>query len=303
MINTKVKINGIEFKNPIIAASGTYGFGKEYGELYDIGILGGIALKGLTLHRREGNDVPRIAETPSGILNSVGLQNPGVEHFLKHDLPALRKIDTVLIANIAGADESDYIKMAEHISDSSVDIIELNISCPNVKEGGIAFGVKPKSVESITRLVKKHCLKPLMVKLSPNVASIRDCALAACAGGADSLSLINTVTGMAVDIRAKKPVLKSVFGGLSGPAIKPIALKMVYDVCGAVDVPVVGIGGIATAEDVVEFLMCGAAAVQVGTANMSDPYACRDIIAGLEQYMRDNKIKDVNEIRGVILSC
>lgn len=298
MVKTEIVISGIKFKNPIIAASGTYGFGREFDTLYDISLLGGISLKGMTLARREGNNSPRIAETPSGIINSVGLQNPGVEYFLKNDLPVIRKKNTVLIANIAGSTEADYIAMVEKISSSPVDMIELNISCPNVKEGGMAFGAKPQTVADITGKVRKVARKPLMVKLSPNVASIRDCAVAAEEAGADSISLINTITGMAVDINTRRPVLANIFGGLSGPAIKPVALKMVFDVFRAVKIPVVGMGGIMTAEDVIEFMLCGARAVQVGTANMRDPFACPKIIEGLNEYMTKNGIKDINEIVG-----
>jgi dihydroorotate dehydrogenase (NAD+) catalytic subunit len=300
MMNMKVTVSGVDFKNPVIAASGTFGFGREFEELYDLSLLGGISLKGMTLARREGNESPRIAETPSGILNSVGLQNPGADYFLKHDLPHLQKINTVLIANAAGNTEEDYIKIVEKLSGSAVHMIELNISCPNVEEGGMAFGANPQTVKDITEKVKKVCKKPLMVKLSPNVASIRDCAVAAEQGGADSLSLINTLTGMAVDIHTRRPVLGNIFGGLSGPAVKPVALKMVFDVYRAVGIPVVGMGGIMTAADVIEFMLCGARAVQVGTANMRDPMACPKIIAGLAEFMVKYGVKDINEMVGGI---
>lgn len=294
--NMKVNVAGVEFKNPVIAASGTYGFGKEYGEYYDIACLGGISVKGLTPEPREGNPPPRVAETPSGMLNSVGLQNPGIDAFLEKELPALRKKDVVILANAAGRSIEEYVYMAQRLSDSAVDMVELNISCPNVKQGGVAFGSLPESVYEVVSAVRKACAKPLMVKLSPNTADITLTAKAAEKAGADALSLINTLTGMAIDLRRRRPILANVTGGLSGPAVKPVALRMVYQAAHAVDIPVVGMGGIITAQDALEFMVCGARAVMVGTANIADPFACPRIIQGMEQYCADNHISDVNEL-------
>ena len=295
-----VNICGVEFKNPIIAASGTYGFGREYNEFYPISILGGISTKGTTLKPRLGNPTPRIAETPSGILNAVGLQNPGVEHFIEYDLPFLKESGTKIIANVAGSTLSDYEEIAERL-DGLVDMIELNISCPNVKEGGVAFGIKPESVQNVTEKVKAKLLKtPLMVKLSPNVASISDNARAAENGGADCISLINTLTGMAVDLEKRKPILANITGGMSGPAVKPVALRMVYEAAKAVNIPVIGLGGISNYRDVLEFMLVGAAAVQVGTANFTNPMVIPEILQGLEEYMIKNGINDINDIVGKI---
>ena len=302
MADLKVKICGKTFKNPIIAASGTFGFGREYAEIYNISLLGGISTKGITLKRREGNSSPRIAETSSGILNSVGLQNPGVDTFLNTDLKYLKQHNIVIIANIAGNTVEDYCAMAKKVSTAGVDMVELNISCPNVKQGGIAFGSDPKAIENITLQVKQHLNNlPLIVKLSPNVTSITDCALAAQKGGADCISLINTIGGMAVDINTKKPILANIFGGLSGPCIKPVALKMVYQVSKVVNIPIIGMGGIMSSEDVVEFMLCGASAVMVGTANLSNPKACPEIIDGLNKYCDDNNIKNARELVGGLI--
>ena len=297
-METKVKLNGIVFKNPVIAASGTFGFGKEFAEFYPLDILGGISVKGMTLKPRMGNTSPRIAETASGILNSVGLQNPGVDYFIQNDLPYLKEHNVVIIANIAGNTIEDYVAIAEKLSETNVDMIEMNISCPNVKQGGIAFGIEPASIEKITSYVRRATTKPLMVKLSPNVANIADNARAAEAAGADSLSLINTITGMAVDVRTRKPILANVTGGLSGPAVKPIALRMVHEVYRAVKIPIVGMGGIMSAMDVFEFLLCGATAVQVGTANLSNPLAAKEIVEEIPSLMAQYNIEDVNEIIG-----
>ncbi len=292
------EINGVALKNPVICASGTFNFGEEFKQFFPLSKLGGISLKGLTPEKREGNDSPRIAETYGGIINSVGLQNPGLDDFLKDYLPSLLKEDTVLIANIAGNTVEDYCEMSEKLSRTDVDIIELNISCPNVKKGGLAFGVEPKGIESIVSAVKSHCQKPLMVKLTPNVADIVQNALAAEAGGADSISLINTIRAMAIDIKTRKPVLANVIGGLSGRAIKPIALRMVFECARAIKIPIIGLGGIFTAEDAVEFLLAGASAVQIGTANMINPMAAVEIIDGLEKYCYENNIKNIKEIVG-----
>lgn len=299
-MKTSVNLCGIELKNPIITASGTFGFGREYNEFYDVGKLGGIVSKGLTLLPREGNDGNRIAETPSGMLNCVGLQNPGVEAFIERELPFMKTLGTVVIANAAGSSLSDYEQICERLSQTDVDMIELNISCPNVKCGGMSFGVLPSSVEEVTVAAKKHCTKPLIVKLTPNVSNIADNARAAEQGGADAVSLINTLTGMAVDIYNRKPVLGNITGGLSGPCVKPVALRMVREVYKAVKVPIIGLGGIASSKDALEFILCGATAVQVGTANISDPMAADEIVNDLTKEMEKCKITDVNELIGAL---
>lgn len=294
--NSKISIAGVDFKNPIITASGTFNFGREFEEFYPLSALGGISSKGLTLEQRSGNPVPRIAETPCGMLNSVGLQNPGVKAFLLY-LPELKKKDTTIIANAAGSTLEDYVKMTEILSDSTVDMIELNISCPNVKEGGMAFGVLPSGVYEVTNAVKKVAKKPLIIKLTPNVANIADNAKAAEDGGADAISLINTLTGMAVDYRTKRPILANVTGGMSGPAVKPVALRMVWQCKNAVSIPIIGMGGITSYTDVLEFMICGATAVQVGTANITNPTAAFDIVQDLDNYLRQNDL-DVEELIG-----
>lgn len=297
-MNLKTTVAGVEFKNPVIAASGTFGFGREYNAFYDVGLLGGISSKGLTLEPRRGNPPVRIAETPSGMLNSVGLQNPGVEHFIEYELPFMRGLGTVVIANAAGSTESDYVRIAEILSGSDVDMIELNISCPNVKAGGMAFGVAPEGVEHIVRAVRKVCKKPLIVKLTPNVSNIADNARAAERAGADAISLINTVAGMAVDFKKKRPVLGVGGGGLSGACIKPIALRMVHECYKAVKIPIIGMGGIMSGEDAGEFMLCGAAAVQVGTANILDPFAALNIINELTKLCERDNITDVRTLIG-----
>lgn len=296
MTDLSVNIAGIKMKNPVVTASGTFGFGQEYGKYYDLNKLGGIVVKGLTLKPREGNKPPRIAETPAGILNSVGLQNPGVEYFLKQELPMLRRYDTAVIANIGGNTVEEYCTIAEVLGDS-VDGIELNISCPNVKEGCVAFGTKPEAVLNITESVKKYCKVPLIVKLSPNVTDIKEIAAAAEAGGADGLSLINTLLGMAIDINTRRPVLANAVGGLSGPAIKPIAVRMVWQVSQTVKIPIVGMGGIGTWEDAIEFILAGADAVAVGTANFINPYAPLEIIEGIKDYMSKNNFNDMKSLK------
>lgn len=300
MSNLKVNIAGVEFKNPVITASGTFGFGKEYGEFYPLSALGGICTKGLTLKKRDGNPPPRVAETYGGMLNSVGLQNPGIEHYLAKDDKRLAKEDVVVIANIAGSTLEDYIAIAERINDSNAGMVELNISCPNVKQGGMAFGVLPKNVEEVTRAVKNVCRKPVITKLSPNVSCIADNARAAEAGGADAVSLINTLSGMAVNYRTRRPVLANNNGGLSGPCVKPVALKMVWECYNAVKIPIIGLGGIACYTDVLEFMICGARAVQVGTANFSDPTAAYDIAKDLEKYVEENDV-DINDLVGTLI--
>lgn len=300
MSNLKVNIAGIEFKNPIITASGTFGFGKEYGEFYPLSALGGICTKGLTLKKREGNPPPRVAETYGGMLNSVGLQNPGIEHYLAEDDKRLAKEDVVVIANIAGSTLEDYIAIGERINDSHADMVELNISCPNVKQGGMAFGVLPKNVEEVTRAVKNVCKKPVITKLSPNVSCIADNARAAEAGGADAVSLINTLSGMAVNYKTRRPILANNNGGMSGPSVKPVALKMVWECYNAVKIPIIGLGGITTYTDVLEFMICGARAVQVGTANFINPTAAYDIAKDLEKYVEENGT-DINDLVGTLI--
>lgn len=294
------QICGIPFKNPLIAASGTCGFGREFAQYYPPQIWGGLSLKGMTLHPRAGNANPRIAETPLGMLNSVGLQNPGVDAFLTDELPNLATWDVVRIANIAGDTVEDMIAVVEKLRDTAVDMVELNISCPNVKAGGMAFGIYPESVEATTRAVKRACQQPLIVKLSPNVADIAQNARAAERAGADAISLINTLTGMAIDPIARKPILARVTGGLSGPAIKPVALRMVYEAAHAVDIPVIGMGGIASGCDVAEFLLAGASAVMIGTANIADPLAGPHILAQFESFLADQGISDARELVGAL---
>lgn len=298
MANLEVEICGVKLKNPVIAASGTYGFGKEFNEIYDISQIGGISSKGLTLEPREGNPVPRIAEGKSVILNAVGLQNPGVEKFIESDLGFLKSKKICVIANVAGRTLEDYGKICKRL-DGLVDFIELNISCPNVKAGGMAFGIKPESIMEVTKTAKASLSKtPLIVKLSPNVESIVINAQAAQSGGADCISLINTLTGMVIDIEKRKPLIANNTGGVSGAGIKPVAVRMVYEAAHAVNIPVIGMGGITCAEDAIEFLMAGATAVQVGTANFTNPNAMPQIIRGLNAWLDGHKIADINEIVG-----
>ena len=300
MANLKVNLCGVELKNPVVAASGTFGFGKEFDEIYDIGVLGGISTKGLTLEPRLGNPTPRIAEGRGVILNAVGLQNPGVDAFLKDDLDFLKSKHIAVIANVAGKTLDDYAGICEKL-DGKVDMIELNISCPNVKCGGMAFGIKPESVNEVTKVSKSALKKtPLMVKLSPNVESIAANAAAAQRGGADAVSLINTLTGMVVDIERRRPLIANNTGGVSGAGIKPIAVRMVWEACNAVDIPVMGMGGITSAEDALEFIIAGAAAVQVGTANFTDTLAMPKIIEGLNAWLDSHGVADVNELRGTL---
>ena len=298
MDKLSVEIAGVKFKNPVITASGTFGFGNEYDNLYDISVLGGISCKGTTINERNGNPPHRIAETASGILNSVGLQNPGIENFLNNYLPFLSQKDITVILNVAGASIDDYIAVVEKTNDSTVDMIELNISCPNVKEGGVAFGTKCESAAKITKAVRSVCKKPLMVKLSPNVTSIADIAMAVEVEGADAVSLINTITGMKIDINTRRPVLKNNTGGLSGPAVLPIAVRMVHDVYKSVKIPIIGMGGISTYKDVIEMMLAGASAIQIGTAVFNDPFAPVNIIHDLEKYIDEQNIKNISEITG-----
>lgn len=296
----KTVINGIDFKNPVIAASGTFGFGEEYNNFYDVGILGGISSKGLTLNKREGNEGIRIYETPKGIMNSVGLQNPGVEKFIEEELPKMLKLGTKIIANVGGATIEDYEKAVSLLNKEKVDMIELNISCPNVKSGGMAFGIQSDIAYEVVSKVKKICNKPLMVKLSPNAENICNMAYSCAEAGADSISLINTLKGMAIDIRNRKPVFNNTYAGLSGPAIKPIALRMVHEVSKTVNIPVIGLGGISNAEDAIEFMMAGASAIQIGTINFVNPNAGKEIIEGLESFCKKEGLKNISEIVGCI---
>lgn len=296
MSNLNVEICGVKFKNPVIAASGTYGFGREFDEAYDISVIGGVSTKGLTLEERAGNPVPRIAEGDSVILNAVGLQNPGVEHFIKYDLDFLKSKGIVIIANVAGRTLEDYGAICARL-DGLVDMVELNISCPNVRAGGMALGIKPKNIEEVTALAKSNLKRtPLIVKLSPNVESIPVNAQAAQKGGADCISLVNTFTGMAIDLKRRRPIIANNTGGVSGAGIKPIALRMVYEAAHAVTIPVIGMGGIMTGEDALEFMCAGAKAVQVGTANFADVYAIPRIIREMNEWLDCNKIDSVNEI-------
>jgi len=294
-----VNICGVKLKTPIIAASGTFGFGEEYGKIFDISRLGGICTKGLTLNKKEGNSGIRAHETRGGMLNSVGLQNPGVDYFIDIELPRMEKMGTAIIANLGGSTIEEYLKGIEKLNGTSVDFIELNISCPNVKCGGMAFGIKSETAFHIVSEVKKICKKPLIVKLSPNAEDIVDMAFNCCEAGADALSLVNTFKAMAIDIKKGRPVFENITAGLSGPAIKPIALRMVYEVSGVVNIPVIGIGGISSAEDAIEFIMAGAAAVEVGTANFIKPDISLDIINGIESFMMQESIKDISKIKGI----
>lgn len=300
MKDLSVKVAGITFPNPVIAASGTYGFGEDYAPLYPLNKLGGISCKGTTMNEKAGNLPPRIAETTAGMLNSVGLQNPGVEVFVNRYLPELKKNGNVIIANVAGAELDDYRRIAERLDSTDVDMIELNISCPNVKQGGATWGTTCEGASAVTKAVRAATKKPIMVKLTPNVTNITEIAKAVEAEGADCVSLINTLLGMRIDIRTKRPVLHNNVGGFSGPAIFPVAVRMVWQVANAVNIDVVGMGGISTAEDAIEMMMAGAKAVQVGTAIFTDPYAPLKIVDGIERYMTENNIENLSEITGTV---
>lgn len=300
-MDLSVNIAGLKLKNPIIAASGTFGFGREFSGFFDLNLIGGISVKGLTLKPRKGNAPPRIAETPAGILNSVGLQNPGVEAFIRDEIPFLRRFDTCIITNIAGNTVDDYCRMAEILSEADIDAIELNVSCPNVKEGCLMFGSTAEGISNVTAAVRKVCKKPLIVKLSPNVTDITEMAKAAEDSGADCVSLINTILGMAIDINSRRPILGNIMGGLSGPAVKPVAVRMVYQVSKAVKIPVIGMGGISNAEDAVEFLLAGASAVMIGTAGFVNPYVWVETAEGIKQYMEKHGFVKVSDITGALL--
>jgi dihydroorotate dehydrogenase (NAD+) catalytic subunit len=300
IVDLSVDIAGLRMKNPVIAASGTFGFGREYSEYFDLSLLGGISVKGLTLEPRKGNKPPRIAETPAGVLNSVGLQNPGVHAFLEKELPFLRKHDVAVIANASGSTLADYISMVEILSDADIDCIELNLSCPNVKCGGMSFGSTVQGITESVSAVRAKCKKPLMVKLTPNVTDITEIAKAAEAAGADSLSLINTLLGMAIDIDSKRPVLGNIMGGLSGPAVKPIAVRMVFQVARCVSIPVVGMGGISDGKDAVEFMLAGASAVMIGTAGFVNPMVWPEAPQGIADYMERNGYTTIQQINAAL---
>ena len=300
MKNTKVTLAGVELKNPVMTASGTFGSGAEYSEFYDLSALGAVVTKGVANVPWPGNPTPRIAETASGMLNAIGLQNPGIDVFVQRDIPYLRKFDTKIVVNVCGKTVEDYCRVVERLAPEPVDLLEINVSCPNVKDGGIAFGQDPHALEEITKEVKKHAKQPIIMKLSPNVTDIAEMARAAEAGGADALSLINTLTGMKIDIYKKSFALANRTGGLSGPAIKPVAVRMVYQTAQAVKLPVIGMGGICTAEDALEFILAGATAVSVGTANFADPYAAKDVAEGIERYMDQQGVEDIRELIGAV---
>lgn len=300
MADLRVNIAGVDFKNPVITASGTFGFGREYDELYDISKLGGISCKGTTLYKRLGNPAPRITETPMGIINSVGLQNPGVDAFIEKDLPWLKTKDITVIANIAGSTISDYCECCEKLNDTDVHMIELNVSCPNVKQGGVSFGTSTDLLSEVVSAVRKATVKPLMVKLTPNVTDITEIAKAAEASGADAVSLINTLTGMRIDINTRKPILRNNTGGMSGPAVFPVAVRMVWQTAKAVKIPVVGMGGISTWQDAIEMMLAGASAIQIGTANFTDAFAPLKVIEGMNKYLDDKNISSINDIVGKV---
>ena len=300
MTNLNVKFKNLNFKNPVIMASGTFGFGKEYGEIYDIEKLGGISSKGLTLNKKDGNTGIRVWETPSGMMNSVGLENPGVQGFIDKELSYFSDLDLVRIVNLGGGTLDDYIKGAELLRGQDVDVIELNISCPNVKAGGMAFGIKNEVAREVIREVRKVVDKPLVIKLSPNAEDIVGMARVCEEEGADGVSLVNTFKALAIDINKRKPVFENIYAGLSGPAIKPIALRMVNEVSKNIEIPVWGMGGITTAEDAIEFIMAGSSCIQVGTANFINPRIGLEIIDGIEKFMKKEKIKTLDEIRGII---
>lgn len=299
-MNMSVNIAGVELKNPVMTASGTFGSGEEYSEFVDLNRLGAVVTKGVANIPWPGNPTPRIAETQAGMLNAIGLQNPGIDLFIRRDLPFLKKYDTKVIVNVCGKTTEDYCEVVERLAEEDVDLLEINISCPNVKEGGIAFGQDPRAVEAITSELKRRAKQPIIMKLSPNVTDIAEMARAAEAGGASALSLINTLTGMKIDIHKRDFALANRTGGLSGPAIKPIAVRMVYQTAQAVKLPIIGMGGIATAEDAIEFLMAGASAIAVGTANFANPKATLEIMEGIERFMQEENIEDIREIIGCV---
>ena len=299
-INMEVEIAGVKLKNPVMEASGTFGSGEEYSEFVDLNRLGAVVTKGVANVPWPGNPTPRIAETYGGMINAIGLQNPGVEVFAGRDIPFLKKYDTKIVVNVCGKTTEDYIQVVERLRDEPVDLLEINISCPNVKEGGIAFGQDPKAVEAITKAVKAHAKQPIIMKLSPNVTDITVMAKAAEAGGADAISLINTLTGMKIDIHRRTFAVASKTGGLSGPAIRPVAVRMVYQAAKAVKLPIIGMGGICNGEDALEFILAGATAVAVGTANFHNPYATVETVEGIRRYMERYGVKDIKELIGAV---
>lgn len=299
-MNLSVNIAGVTMKNPVTTGSGTFGSGEEFSEFVDLSKLGAVTTKGVANIPWTGNPTPRVAEVYGGMLNAIGLQNPGIDVFVKRDLPFLRKAGATIIVNVCGRSEKDYVEVVERLSEEPVDLLEINVSCPNVKEGGIAFGQDPKALYDITKAVKAKAKQPIIMKLSPNVTDITEMAKAAVAAGSDALSLINTLTGMKIDIEKREFVLANKTGGMSGPAIKPVALRMVYQAANAVDVPIIGMGGIATAQDALEFLMAGATAVSIGTANFVNPTATLDVIEGIKEYMRRHQVEDIQELIGCV---
>lgn len=300
-MNTKVNLAGVELKNPVMVASGTFGSGAEYSEFVDLNRLGAVVTKGVANVPWPGNPTPRIAETASGMLNAIGLQNPGIDLFAERDLPFLAQFDTKVIVNVCGHSTEEYLEVVERLAhETTVDMLEINISCPNVKEGGIAFGQDPKAVEAITKAVKAKAKQPIIMKLSPNVTDITVMAKAAEAGGADCLSLINTLTGMKIDVERQTFAIANKTGGLSGPAVKPVAVRMVYQVANAVKIPVIGMGGICNAADAMEFILAGASAVSIGTANFTNPYTTMEVVDGIEAYMRRHHVEDINDLIGLV---
>ena len=299
-MNTKVSIAGVEFKNPVTVSSGTFGSGIEYSDFVDLGRLGAVTTKGVANVPWEGNPTPRVAEVKSGMLNAIGLQNPGVDTFIKRDISFLRKYDTKIIVNVCGHEPKEYVEVVERLAEEDVDMLEINVSCPNVKAGGITLGTNPKSVESITKEIKAKAKQPIIIKLSPNVTDISEIAKAAEAGGADSVSLINTITGMKIDVNRRKFVLANKTGGMSGPAVHPVAVRMVYQVANAVSIPIIGMGGVTDYEDALELIMAGATMVAVGTSNFNNPSTTIEVIDGIENYMKNNNVLDIHELIGCV---
>lgn len=299
-MNLSVEIAGVKMKNPVTTASGTFGSGAEYSQFVELDKLGAVTTKGVANVPWPGNPTPRIAETYGGMLNAIGLQNPGIDVFVKRDIPYLKEKNATIIVNVCGRSVEDYVEVVERLGDEPVDLLEINVSCPNVKEGGIAFGQDPKALYEITKEIKAKAKQPIMMKLSPNVTDITEMARAAEASGSDALSLINTLTGMKIDIQKRKILLANQTGGMSGPAIKPVAVRMVYQTAHAVNIPIVGMGGIANASDALEFIMAGATAVAVGTANFRNPYATLEVIEGIEEYMKNNGIEDIHDLIGIV---
>lgn len=299
-MNTKINLAGVELKNPVMTASGTFGSGMEYSEFVDLNKLGAVVTKGVANVPWPGNPTPRIAESYGGMINAIGLQNPGIDVFCERDIPFLKKYDTKIIVNVCGKSERDYVEVVERLAGEPVDMLEINISCPNVKEGGIAFGQNAANIEHITKAIKNVAKQPVIMKLSPNVTDITEMAKAAEAGGADVLSLINTITGMKIDINRQTFAVANKTGGLSGPAVKPVAVRMVYQVANAVKIPIIGMGGIATAEDALEFILAGATAVSIGTANFHNPRTTLEVIEGIEKYMVNKGVSDINDLIGIV---